>query len=141
MNHKLGGISRLFIDANIIIYFIEKNPLYYRKIEEIFFYCYSNTIEICACEISIWECLLGNYKYHLGREEQFENFFQNTHMISLFSIEQEYFYEAAKLGAQNVNLFDALHLISAIENNGDIFLTNDKKIKSDLIPILQLSDI
>lgn len=141
MNHKLGDISRLFIDANIIIYFIEKNPGYHSKVEEIFLYCYSNNIEICACEVSIWECLLWNYKYNLGREEQFEAYFQDTHMISLFPIEQEYFYEAAKLGAQNMNLFDALHLITAIENRGDVFLTNDKKIKSDIIPILQLSNI
>lgn len=141
MNHSLANISRLFIDANIIIYFIEKNPVYYDKIQEIFLYCYQNNIEICSSEISIWECLVWNYKYNFGREDQFEAYFQNSDVIALFPIQQEYLYDAAKLWAKNINLFDALHVVTAIKNGWDAFLTNDKKMKTDTITILQLSDI
>lgn len=74
-------------------------------------------------------------------EDIYHRYFSQEGNIQLFPIEQEYLYVAAKLGAQNTNLFDAIHLITALQNGGDIFLTNDKKIKSDTIKILQLSDI
>ena len=81
------------------------------------------------------------YKHNLTRENDFVEYFQNTDIISLFPISSDYFYEAAKLWSENINLFDALHLVTASQNSGDIFLTNDKKIQSQQIHILQLSEL
>jgi len=142
MNHRFQGIKRLFIDANIIIYFLEsRESEFTHTVQKIFTYCIKNNIEICSSELSIWECLFWVYKYETGIENIYMEYFSDRSVISLFPIEQTYFYEAAKLGVKNTNLFDAIHLITAWDNDGDVFLTNDKKMTSDKIPILQLSDL
>lgn len=144
MNNDLAGARKIYIDANIIIYFVEGNVAFQDKVMSVFEYADKNDIPLMTSEISVAECLYGAHRF--DREElteKYEWIFRDSDMIHLVPVELGICEAAAKIGARNrFKLIDAIHFASAIGVECDVFITNDKGIKSaDSLRVMQISDL
>lgn len=142
----LNGVSRLYVDANIIVYFIEgqAHEPEQQKARTALQYCYEHGIEPHTSELSIAECLRGPY----SREQRdildvYKSFFAHTGSLTLLPIDAALLELAAHCGATcNIRLADAIHIASALAADCGAFLTNDKRIRApSALRIIQLADV
>jgi len=144
MNSRLAGAHKLYVDANIIIYFVEGDEAHQKMADALFEYAEENDIALITSEIAVGECLYGAYKRErIESVERFETLFEEVGIFHLVPVEMEIVKRAAQLGARHrFKLVDAVHVASAIETECDAFITNDKAIRSipDLA-VVQLSEL
>ena len=143
MNRDIAEARQLYIDSNIIIYYIEGSEESQRQADVLFEYAESNNIILMTSEIAIGECLYGAYKR--GRKdsvEKFEMLFDDTGLFHFIPVDIEIIMRAAKIGAENkLKIIDALHFASAIDVECDAFVTNDRGIQSSPdLKVVQLSN-
>ena len=132
MNRTIESARKIYIDANVIIYFLEGSAVFRDRAIELFKYVDAHDIPVLTSEISIAECLYGAYRR--GNEAIAEKYRELFHdeigMFRLIPIERDICELAAKLGAeQKFKLIDALHVASALAVGCDVFVTNDRAIK------------
>lgn len=100
-------------------------------------------IEMFTSELSLTECLNGAYR---AQSEtliaRYLELLTSKQSIDLLPIDRNICILAAQIGADHrLKTQDSLHLATAISENCDAFLTNDKDFKiSGDIRILQLSN-
>lgn len=143
MNRIIGTAKRLYVDSNVIIYYIEGEEESQRLAESLFERADALRVELVTSEIAIGECLYGAYKR--GRAdsvERFESLFEDVGLFRLVPVEAETMKQAAKLGAAHgLKLIDAIHAASAIEAGCDALVTNDRGIRStEELRVVQLPD-
>jgi hypothetical protein len=51
-------VNRLFLDSAPVIYYIEQNPIYFDRIDEIFNFIESGRIRAVASPVTLAECLI-----------------------------------------------------------------------------------
>jgi predicted nucleic acid-binding protein len=59
---ELAGISRAFVDANALIYYIEGTDSLYEKVNRLFLSLLSAGTQLVTNEIVFAECLYGAYR-------------------------------------------------------------------------------
>ncbi len=62
MNRAILAAEKIYVDTNIIIYFVEGNQEYQDIAAELFEYTVGNGIPLITSEITVAECLMGAYK-------------------------------------------------------------------------------
>jgi predicted nucleic acid-binding protein len=144
MNSVLAGAKKIYIDANVVIYFVEGNATFQGMAERVFAYVDEKAIPLITSEIALAECLYGAHR--LERYElvgKYQWIFYKSNMIHLVPVGIGICETAAKLGAQNrLKLIDALHFATALGMGCDIFVTNDKGIKSiNSLRVVQLPEV
>jgi predicted nucleic acid-binding protein len=132
MNSDITRARKIYIDANIIIYFIEGAAVFRESVIELFRHTEEHNIPIMTSEISIGECLYGAYKRkNEAIADKYREIFHEIGMFHLIPVEQEIAERAAKVGAENgLKLIDAIHFTSALDVGCKVFVTNDRGIKS-----------
>lgn len=119
-------MNLIYLDSCIIIYLIEKHPLYSSKIESLI-----NSLplsDFCYSPLSRLECLVMPFRTNdFGLKNLYESFFNSQTNCLMPPI---VFDEAAKLRADFTSLKtpDALHLAAAVYHNCDEFWTNDDRL-------------
>ena len=119
-------MNRIYLDACIIIYIVEKHPVYSSKIEKLM-----NALpfaEFCYSPLARLECLVMPFRTKdLQLQKLYEAFFKAQ---KLLIIPPTVFDRAAKLRADfpSVKTPDALHLAAALHYNCDEFWTNDNRL-------------
>lgn len=144
MNKDFESAQRIYVDANIIIYFMEGDDERQGKVTALFEYAEINDIAVITSEIARAECLYGVYR--AGKEaltKAYNRLFNEAGLFQFVPVELEICEAAAMIGAQNrLKLIDAIHFASAIGVKCDVFVTNDKGIKSEKnLRVVQLSDL
>ena len=144
MNSAIATARKIYVDSNVIIYYIEGEEESQRLAERLFDHAEARSIELVTSEIAIGECLYGAYKR--GRSdsvEKFESLFEDVGLFRLVPVEAETLKQAAKLGAAHgMKLIDAIHAATAIEAECGVFVTNDRGIKStEALRVVQLPDV
>jgi predicted nucleic acid-binding protein len=146
MNNIFQNISRLYLDTNIFIYFLEAHETYVEAVAEVFKLCETYDIVIFTSEITITECLVHPYRQNnAALIEQYEAFFlsaENT--IGLVPVESSILRDTPKtIAASRLKLVDGIHLTTALALGCNGFLTNDKNITStsESMPVIYLSDL
>lgn len=144
MNKDIIQARRIYIDANIIIYFIEGWAGAQENIARFFSYVDEHNLRLVTSEITVAECLYGVYR--AGRTELVERYkeiFDDIGAFDLVPVELGICEHAAKIGgAGNLKLIDAIHVTSAIEVGCDVFVTNDRGIKAmPTLKVVQLSSL
>ena len=128
------GLNRIYLDACIIIYIVEKHPVYSIRIENLI-----NSLplaEFCYSPLSRLECLVMPFRTRdLQLQTFYEAFFKAQTILVIPPI---VFDEAAQLRADFTGLKtpDALHLATAVYHDCDEFWTNDNrldKVKPNLV--------
>ena len=146
MSKGLKEVSRLYLDTNLFIYFLEESTLFADKVEKVFNICEKENISVFTSEITITECLIGAYKKeNLLLIEKYKDFFQEvSEIINIIPISSEILWDIPKVKAQSfLKLIDRLHITTAISCVCDGFLTNDKKIlvSDEMINVFVLSEM
>ncbi len=127
----MKDFNSLFLDTCIFIYFIEKHPEYNEKIAEILEYYLNKNTTFSTSVITHSEFCTMPYRTnnHLNIQ-QFELLLSQLDIIPI-EINRKIADDAAKLRAKysSLRLMDALQISTAINQNCDAFLTNDRKLQ------------
>ena len=122
-------MSKIYLDACIVIYFVENHPVYATKIEGLI-----NDLDVndtlCCSPLVRMECLVMPLRTKDGTlRNQYESFFGAQEMLEI-SVGR--FDEAAQLRADfnSLKTPDALHLATALHHDCDGFWTNDSRLDS-----------
>lgn len=121
----------VYIDTVPFIYFTEKHPAYFDKMQVIFKNLTESDIDILTATLTLTEVLMkpiqAQNKY---LQNEYRSLVMNTRNISPIVINTTIAIKAAELRAQyNLKTPDALHLATAIASGADAFLTNDNGFK------------
>jgi len=145
MNRTISDARRLYIDSNAIIYLVEGVPEFRDAVIRLFQHADDCGKSLITSEITIAECLHGAYRK--GSEalaEEYREIFHEIGPFHLVPVERDVLELAAIIGArQKLKLIDAIHAASATAAECDVFVTNDKGIKSTdiltVVPLLEVS--
>jgi predicted nucleic acid-binding protein len=140
---QLEKIGVIFLDTAPVIYFVEQNPEFASKVQEVFERLDDGKLTAVVSPITLAECLVLPYKQKNSDIAQiFTELLANSENVLFYPIDEVIADKAADLRARyNLTLTDAFQLAIAIQAECDAFLTNDvdlKRVKE--IPILVLSE-
>lgn len=144
MIERLRHASKIYFDANAIIYCFERVDVLQKQVLHILEHAAKADIPLIASEIGVAECLYGAYKLgSAALEQKYVEIFYNLRMFELVSVDDDSLKRAARLGAgKGLKLVDALHFFAAMETNCSVFLTNDLRIRaSHGIDVVYLRDL
>jgi predicted nucleic acid-binding protein len=144
MNREILNANRIYADSNVLIYLVEGSPEFLPFSEKIFRYAIENGMPLVTSEIAIAECLHGAYKY--GSEtlaEEYREIFLDANVFSFVPITRDILERSAMIGTeQKLKLIDSIHVTSAIDAGCDVFVTNDRGIRSTPnLKVVQLPDL
>jgi predicted nucleic acid-binding protein len=144
MNKAIEAASKIYLDANCIIYFVERADELQAKIAQLIRHAGDHEQGLACSEVGVAECLYGAFK--MGNhvlEETYEDIFYNIALFELCPLDGQRAKQAARLGAEkSLKLIDATHFLAAIEFQCDVFVTNDARIRSSHgIQVIQLKDL
>jgi predicted nucleic acid-binding protein len=140
---KLRG-KTVYLDTAPLVYYIEKNSLLFNSAEKLFSAHLNGEFLFLTSVLTLSEVLAQPAeKRRDDLRNQYELILTSSPNLTLLEVGVHEARIAASLKAQfKLGLPDALHLATAIENNADYFLTNDKRIpKTVPIELILLSDV
>jgi predicted nucleic acid-binding protein len=143
LTERLDSIRRLFLDTAPVIYYVEKNPSFSTKVQDIFQRLDDSRLTAVVSPITLAECLVAPYR--LGRPDvaqTFSDLLADNENVLLYPIDEITADKAAELRARyNLTLTDAFQLAVAIQSGCDAFLTNDSDLKRVTeIPVIVVSE-
>ena len=141
---SLPPAGLVYVDANSIIYTVEKHPVYGPPLlPALWTAAQAKTIEVISSELALMECLVGplkrsdtalakNYEYALSGTD-----------VRLVSITPLILRAAAQLRATTkLRTPDAIHLASARQAGCSLFVTNDVGFRNVAgVPVVILDDL
>jgi predicted nucleic acid-binding protein len=130
IDEALADVTHLFLDTAPVIYFVEQNPHYLALTERVFSRIDEGLVTAVTSPITLSECLVFPYRFNNTtlQADFFELIVHGLH-TQFVLIDQEIARQAAQLRAKyNLALADALQIATAIDQNCEAFLTNDKQL-------------
>jgi predicted nucleic acid-binding protein len=123
-DHSLAGL--VYLDANPIIYSVEKHPAYWPLLEPLWQAAKGKNIEIVSSDLVLMETLTGPLKSgDTALATSYEQLFQQA-QTRLLPITHPILREAAQLRATTkLRTPDALHAATAQQVSSVQFITND----------------
>ena len=130
--------KNVYFDTNIFIYLFEGSPEYIEIIKPIMNLAELDEIKIFTSQLTLAELLVHPFKNQQTEKTQaYIEALNNPNFLSLEPITQDICIKTAEIQARHrIKLPDAVHIASALSSGCEVFLTNDKKIKS--IPDLEM---
>ena len=119
------------LDANCVIYLIEKNPVWGPKVVARVAAATGAGDTVTVCDLARSECLIGPLKNgNAAVLAEYQRFFSSAavRMLPLTAAVCERAAEVRVASLMKIKLPDALHLASAIEHGCGLFLTNDAQL-------------
>lgn len=144
MNKAIEAASKIYLDANCIIYFVERADVLKERIAEVIDYAADHGKSLVCSEIGVAECLYGAFKLENAElQGAYNEIFYDIALFELCPVDGQRTKDAAKLGAEmSLKLIDAVHFLAAIELGCDVFVTNDERIRSSYgVQVVQLKDL
>ncbi|MGB1161068.1 MAG: type II toxin-antitoxin system VapC family toxin [Alphaproteobacteria bacterium] len=121
--------QRVYLDANVIIYLVEKNSDYHSLVHQILRELRQEGVDLISSELVVSECLMGAVR----RDNEavllaYERFFDGDRFgIELQPVSARVLWTAPQVSVDfKLDLPDALHFATALDQGCDGFLTNDK---------------
>lgn len=133
----------VYLDANSVIYSVEKHPVYWSLLQPIWLAAKGKTIEIVSSDLTLMETLVGPLRSgDTALANTYEQLFQQA-QTRLLPITQHILREAAHLRATTkLKTPDALHLATAQQTGCALFVTNDAGFRGVAsLPIVILDDL
>lgn len=125
------NISSVAFDTAPIIYFVEANPNYDTLVTAIFQRVENGEIRGVTSVISLCEVLVHPIRHqNLNLKNRYRDILQKSPNFLTKLIDSSIAERAAELRAKyNLRTPDALQIATALENNCEAFLCNDKSLK------------
>ncbi|MCW5932741.1 MAG: PIN domain-containing protein [Fimbriimonadia bacterium] len=127
---KISNGEKVYIDASILIYLVERHTRYSALLQPLLDTAAEHSIQLMTSELTVLETLILPLRAKndaLVRRYE-EALFESE--LTLALINREIILEAARLRAQHVSLRtpDAVHWATMRLNHADYFLTNDSRL-------------
>lgn len=139
----LPSAGQIYLDANPIIYSVEKHPVYWPLLQPMWQAIKGKPVEIVSSELVLMETLVGPFKSgDTVLANDYEQLFQQS-QTRLLPITQAILREAARLRATlNLKTPDALHAATAQLAIVTLFVSNDSEFrKVQGLPVVILNDL
>jgi uncharacterized protein len=119
----------LFLDVNVVIYFIENPPLFGPKATARLAHSQAAGDSWFVSHLTRMECLVGPLRAgNAGLLSNYNAFFASP-LVHVVDVSAAVCDRAAAIrAAHRFAAIDALHLAAAVENGCNIFLTNDTRL-------------
>lgn len=140
---RLGG-QRVYIDANVFIYFLDKHDTYFELVSHFFQACVKREIFGTTGDAAVAEVMVGPYRQdNPALAARFKRFFAQKNFLTIIGHDRAVFDAAAMLVARKrLKFIDALHLATAVQAGCQYLITNDAGISSsEGIEVISLADI
>ena len=126
----MNEIKRVFIDTAPVIYYIQKNELFFEKVKNIFIALRRAKVQFVSSDVTTAEACV--YPYRLGKIEWLEDFdsFLKTAPVEIMHSTDEIARKTARIRAEypSFKTMDSFQLASAVVGDCQLFLTNDKRL-------------
>ena len=135
--------QRIYIDANIFIYFLEKSPVFFPVVAEVLGASSQHHVFAFTGDAAVAEVMAGIYRQDKpALTKQCKAFFGNPQLLTVVHHDAQSFDLAALLVAkQRFKLIDSLHLATALQHDCKALVTNDAGMVSvDGLEVLHLQD-
>ena len=131
-------MSRIYWDSMLFVYWIEGNPVYSRRMNQVVAKMKERQDQLCTSCFAIGEVLVGPQKVHATSViEQIRRILRPPFVeVIPFTLETADQYAEIR-ASQSVSAPDAIHLACAASAGTDLFLTNDKNLVGKVIPGIQ----
>ncbi len=131
LEDALKGIQRLYIETAPLIYYVEENPVFVRKMDTIVDAVDQRSMEVVTSVITLAEVLTQPLKLGDSQlEQEYRDILMNSAGFRLLPVTARIAESTARLRARyNLRTPDALHVAAALDAGCDAFLTNDKDIR------------
>ena len=123
--------NSVFVDTCVFIYYLEHHPDYYEVVMDFFAACYQQRKIFTTSVITVEEYSIVPYRQSdYATLDTFHRFVTDTD-IRVIEINRRIADHAARIRASYpaFKAMDALQLATAVEQNCDLFLTNDKQLR------------
>ena len=120
----------VYLDANVVIYFIEKTPVWGPKAAARIGRLSAASDQVAVSDIARLECLVGPFVTgNAVLLADFDAFFKDPGVL-VFPVTAADCERAARIRASGrFQALDALHLAAAVEHGCGLFLTNDVALR------------
>ena len=127
----LEGVRELFLDTAPVVYYVEKNPQYLNRVQEVFAQIDGGLLAAVTSPVTLAECLVAPIRLGLPRLQQdFADLVISGSGTRFMPIDQGTAHRAADLRARyNLSLTDAFQVAVALAAGCDALLTNDATLK------------
>lgn len=132
----------VYLDANSLIYSVERHPVYWPLLQPMWLAAASLTVEVVSSDLALMETLVGPYKSgDAALAAAYENLFLQP-QTRLLPITQPILREAAQLRATTkLKTPDAIHAATARQAGCALFVTNDAAFRGRAgLPVAVLDD-
>ena len=127
----ISQVKLIGLDSVMLIYLIEQNKSYYKRIHAIAAHITQGDIQAICSSLVVTEVLIHPFRnadQHLI--SQYEMILRHSRNIQLISLTPDIAHLSAQLRAKyNLKTPDAIHVATAIHSGCDTFLTNDLGIR------------
>jgi predicted nucleic acid-binding protein len=140
----LAEFNRIYVDANIFIYFVEGDGAERETVIDLFVEAAERNVQLVTSEITIAECLRGALKNSdETAASTYRDLLSNDDIVEMITADPVLFEYAALAGCMfSLKLIDSIHIASAMIAGCDAFLTNDKRMRGpEAMGVIQLSDV
>ncbi len=140
----LQGVSRLFLDTAPVVYYVERNPTYFDRVQPIFNQVDIGNLTVVTSPVTLAECLIHPYRLGLiSLQQSFFDVITRADHTTFQPIHVAVGQQAAILRANyNLTLTDALQVATALAASCDAFLTNDRTLQRvSELQVIVLNDL
>lgn len=131
-------MSRIYWDTMLFVYWLEDNPQYAPRVQQIFEKMERRQDQLCTSAFTVGETLVGFYKRR--EREKAERvrawFLQGFLELVPYTTDLSDSYAEIR-AALSISSADAIHLACAVKARTDLFLTNDRELIGQVIPGIQ----
>ncbi len=123
---RISG-QRVYIDANIFIYFLDRHPTYFDTVSSLFQSSVDQKFFATTGDIAVAEVMVGPYRNNdIMLITRFQRFFAEKKFLTVVAHDRDVFDIATLLVAQKrMKFIDALHIATALSVGCTTFITND----------------
>lgn len=131
-------MSRIYWDSMLFIYWLENNPHYAPRVQQIRERMRAREDQLCTSAFTVGETLVGFHKRHdLETAARVRRFFlEGSIEIIPYTSDLADSYAGIRAGLQ-ISSADAIHLSCAAKAGIDLFLTNDNDLIGQVVPGIQ----
>ena len=124
--------TRLYLDANIFIYFVEGHAAFASSLGLLFQRIDDDSVIAVTSEMTLAEVLVKPFadsKPHIA--ELYAQILAVGSQVQIVPVSRDILLSSARLRAQwGGKLFDAVHVATAMQSSCDILLTEDRSIRT-----------
>lgn len=141
---KLKGKRRVHVDSNVLIYFLQRNPIYTSLVRPLFELIADGKVVGVSSYITLLEIMIRPLQEgNTALAMEYRDYLVSSRNFELFPVDREIAEEGANIRATfKTKTPDSIQLATALRQRADIFLTNDEDLRRfNRMEVLVINDL